>query len=871
MRKISLLFIFILPLFLSAQKSETLLDFWEEEPRLFFTAKNDFSPVVTIQKKRAIDYKSKYFSIDHSTKKEGDLCVSYTAHPTFEKFGFISDLWTNKGWDLSEMEQLRFWLKVKDPQAKKNWKLTLVDANGNTAKAMLTNINTNNSWQELQIPLNSLKVEGKFDWKAVDKCVFGVKLTTGAKIWMDGIRFTGNSKLIGVTDKPLSQRIQEAKLTKATRIQSGFQEASKRGKPSKGHSLEYITAAFAKMMLNEDLKKANEMLVEELKKSSDENAWSLLHTPLYCRFYYLFSNKNGKYPGRMTAKAEKLLLSTLWDRTAAKNDIYWATENTWILDGSENHDLNAKACNLITSRIFMNEPDYKDRIFPDYGFGGSYHYGHAGYYGAGVDPDTRHGGGRANLSNGKKYNAEAHYQAWLKYMKTYFKERAERGFFLEYGAYGYSQHSLNMVDLAYQFSGDSELHNTLHDFLTVYWTDWAQLSISGVRGGPKTRHHSKVYGGTGTANLISFHLGGAANAKVWWYWNLINDFELHPVVWKMALDRKGMGNFTYKARGIGEENNLLPRPLGAERSLVVDTDARFLKNTYVTPDYTIGTQMDHPAAVQSHLSCVGRWHGMTFSNATNARIVPVGLTNGLNVKKKKSEYDLEVKYQTVQHEKTLIIQQNKRWYAIHPEWWPTTAEYNEPVGIWCGTNWDRRVEKEGWVFVQNGNAYAAFRPVVWDEEYEKSIKKYTEGNQKFFNAPNDPPTVKIKNNSYTWNQDKSIMKLNDIHAPVIIEAASTDDYLVLESFIEDILDNPLVLYKTVVPGDYILVYTGCGDNAKEIVVNNGTPDIPSIDGKSIDYSYPMTFDSPYIKSTYKSGIIDIQYGGEEVHLDFSKK
>jgi hypothetical protein len=47
-------------------------------------------------------------------------------------------------------------------------------------------------------------------------------------------------------------------------------------------------------------------------------------------------------------------------------------------------------------------------------------------------------------------------------MKTYFRGRAERGFFVEYAAYGYTKHTLNMVDLVYQYSGDNELHATVH-------------------------------------------------------------------------------------------------------------------------------------------------------------------------------------------------------------------------------------------------------------------------------------------------------------------------------------------------------------------------------------------------------------------------
>jgi hypothetical protein len=49
------------------------------------------------------------------------------------------------------------------------------------------------------------------------------------------------------------------------------------------------------------------------------------------------------------------------ERTYIKNDIFWARQSTWWLDGSENHDLNSKACNLVSSRIFMNEPDYRTK------------------------------------------------------------------------------------------------------------------------------------------------------------------------------------------------------------------------------------------------------------------------------------------------------------------------------------------------------------------------------------------------------------------------------------------------------------------------------------------------------------------------------
>jgi len=855
----------LLAITLCAVSKDKPLDFWDEELRLFGAAKADQNIDFDLSKRLEISYESSRFKLDHSTKKAGDFSIKYIPQESgmAPKFGFVANLWTSQGWKLAPSDRLQFWLKVDDTKAPKKWDIKLVDSNGKEAVGTISKTNTANNWKEFSLNLKTLKTSKEFNWSSVKMCEFDAAFGIHAKIWLDGIKFTGKGKSIGVTDKSLNQRMEEAEASRTARLDYAFKQSTKTDENFPALS------AFFKMLLNEDLETANRLLVEEFKKSSDANAWSLFHTPLYCRIYYFFSNRNGKYPGRMTPETEKLLLKTLWDRTAAKNDIHWARQSTWYLDGSENHDLNAKACNLVTSRIFMNEPDYKDRIYPDYGYGGSYHYGHAGYYGSGIDAESRHGGGRANLADGREYNAKDHYEAWLSFLKTYFRERAERGFFLEYGSNGYSKHVLNMVDLAYQYSGDEELHSMVGNFLTLFWAEWAQVSISGVRGGPKTRHHHTVFEkGDSTSRIISYHLGGAANAGVWWYWNILNDYKLPPLIWKMALDREGMGCYTFKARGIGEEENVLPRPPGTERSLVVDTDARFLKYTYVTPDYTLGTQMDHPAAVHSHLSICGRWHGMTFSQSAKSRIVPVCIPGKKNKKGQANPYELEAMYQSVQHEQTLVIQQSRRWYAIHPDWFPTNADYNQPIGVWTGKDWDQRIETDGWIFVQKGNSYAAVRPVLWDEKYEKEQKIKTSGNQVYFNAPNDAPTVKLRTDCYKWNGDSTILLLEDKFSPIVIEAGRVKDYPTITDFIDDVLDNPIALYKTVVPGDHVLTYTGCGRNAKELVLNSGVMQVPTIANKPVNYSYPMTFDSPYIKSEYKSGKIELRYGDEKLNLDF---
>ncbi len=37
----------------------------------------------------------------------------------------------------------------------------------------------------------------------------------------------------------------------------------------------------------------------------------------------------------------------------------------------------------------------------------------------------------------------------------------------------------------------------------------------------------------------------------------------------------------------------------------------------------------------------------------------------------------------------------------------------------------------------------------------------------------------------------------------------------------------------------------------------------------MDYAYPMTFESPYMRSAYKSGKVELQFGGERLSQNFT--
>jgi hypothetical protein len=128
----------------------------------------------------------------------------------------------------------------------------------------------------------------------------------------------------------------------------------------------------------------------------------------------------------------------------------------------------------------------------------------------------------------------------------------------------------------------------------------------------------------------------------------------------------------------------------------------------------------------------------------------------------------------------------------------------------------------------------------------------------------------LKTDAYRWNDDGSILLLEDNYTITIIVAGRRAEYGTLEAFMEDVLYNPIALYKTVVPGDNILVYTGNGDDARELVFNGGAQEIPTIGGEPVNYNHPMTVDSPYLKSSYKTGRVRMGFAGVALDLDFSK-
>ena len=96
-----------------------------------------------------------------------------------------------------------------------------------------------------------------------------------------------------------------------------------------------------------------------------------------------------------------------------------------------------------------------------------------------------------------------------------------------------------------------------------------------------------------------FYAGGTGKTSFLYSQQLVGDYAWPLSVWELVFNPPQNETYEYISRGIGEENEIFPRPKGVERTMMGDCESRFVKYSWVTPDYILGTQMEHPSPFQS--------------------------------------------------------------------------------------------------------------------------------------------------------------------------------------------------------------------------------------------------------------------------------
>ncbi len=780
-------------------------------------------------------------------------------------------------WSLGRDWRLEF--DCRHPGPATTATLAVIDDAGQFARHAPVSLPGNGAWHHFAIDFSALALPEDFDFSHVVRVALEFAAPRPERIWFDAVRFVrahGGGE-VALTDLPTTQRMADAVATRPARRDEAMlamanpAEAARSFFPSpkrKGSKPD-LARCFANLWLGRDLAEANRQLLALYStkdpavraESGLEYTWDLQATPLLCRLYFNFGHAARRHPGRLTPEVERAILDTLWERTQFKNDIHAARGSTWALTGSENHDLNAKVGNVLASQIFQHEPAFAERVYPNLGSGLGY-----GYWFHQTPATGRFHGpeGTAPRDDPGRLHPRDHYLAWVAFMKRYLRERAARGFFLEKASPGYMRYSLSFLQDLYDYTEDAELRTLAGMFLDLVWAEWAQDEIAGARGGARTRDHGPLldYQQDAMYQMATYLFGGPArySTQLASFW--LSDYQPPAVVWSLALNRAALGAFAYASRTPGEEPAIAPRPAGLERTLWCDTDSRLLRTSWVTPDYILGTQMDHPLAIHSHLSHAGRAQGMTFATSSRAMVFP----RDVDVRPDGTwRMGADAMYRSLQQGPVLITQQSRGFTAVSPEWFPMLPADSKPYGVYFSSGLGRIVEERGWVFVEEGNAYLAVR--VASGVYQVSVDANT-GNKDWVDyegsAALDEPLDPLP---YSWSPDRTILRLKDRHSPIVFEAGRRADFPTLAAFKQHILGNALQLHKTTVPGWYRLTYVSGGHRFDFNAANN---EVPSVDAQPIDYAPSRTFDSPWLQAGYRTGVVTITDGRTRLTLDFAQ-
>jgi hypothetical protein len=493
---------------------------------------------------------------------------------------------------------------------------------------------------------------------------------------------------------------------------------------------------------------------------------------------YMDPAMNARLYQRTRDELEDLMWAALNDNAKRPSEIVHAQGTTWALEGTENHDSTTKGGHLMCAIALRNA-------------------------GAPYGPDRV-------LSDG--HTLAEHADAWEDHFMRYFADRADEGINCEIASPIYAKYTVPPYYNIRDFAATSELRTLADRFLSLYWADVAcDWTLNTERGGAQTRCPKDGY---------LRNNGFAFNAVLWAYgWPApqnvsrlgvtvmaASSYRIPDIITACASDTN-RPNYLYTSRRFGQDG------FGADGYLIT-FPSHLRRDTFVTPDYTMGTltfdmNTDYVAIVDQ-----SRAMGVTFANSSTDRVMVFGKGAANN----KSYADLS----GVTRENCMVVQRDKN----------ATSSGNEtrifvPVSLY-----DTRVESNGWLFLQSGNGYCAIKPATGGY----SVVAPADG------ADHD-------------------LELDDKWAPIVIQMGQASQYASFADFQTSVQNNAFSYTNST------LSYTSEAGDTFTVYGNSKTT--PKVNGTTVDVNPTKTYDSPYLNMVHGEETATFSYGGyPDLELEF---
>lgn len=407
------------------------------------------------------------------------------------------------------------------------------------------------------------------------------------------------------------------------------------------------------------------------------------------------------------------------------------------------------------------------------------------------------------------------YEQWLAWWLRFLDVAAKRGFW-ETGSPTYVERHLAPIYNLYDFAEDATLRAKAKMLIDWYWAEVSQELLYGVRGGAKLRVYGIEEGDRGTLS--------AANDTMYAVFYLYfgdNGFESHPLMPNSEMYSAVFATSGYRVPDVLLELGANPEARGSyeikekrkgscfywDQGRTDDQPYNSRRYAYVTPDYILGSfqtdadkQFSPLASMVVHLQ-----NSLTFATSPDARIMWG-----------ERGYISSGQINVFQHKNVVIA--SKVGQAV------SLSYYLPPTGVL-----DTVQEEDGWVFVQEGNAYAAIKSLANEVIIIEAARAVDYG--------------------FDFAKFKAAVKQAGVST-------------IGGGFIEYTTTSGDVLYFPLLESDGTCRWS-CNCEPSD-------DRLPSVNGTVVYWAFYPLFDSPFVRSEWDSGLVEVEFAGRRLTLNFGK-
>jgi methionine-rich copper-binding protein CopC len=476
---------------------------------------------------------------------------------------------------------------------------------------------------------------------------------------------------------------------------------------------------------------------------------------------------------RLTTQARIDIQEMMWNFIRTRSRTSDAVGDTWVYHDSENHDAMQKSSFLLCAEALKDAPGY---------------------------------GSSMALADGQ--TLVQHATAWSGYFQRYFTARAGEGINAEIASPIYAKYSVGVYYNLMDFAESPLLRTLAQRFVTLYWADTASdWTLSGVRGGGEARCYKDSYLRLGTQYSfypLLYGYGWHATASTVRTYGIIaaaSSYRVPALITACAAD-PARPNYLYTSRRFGRAGSVV----GDNNFIAFDSgNSNLRRDTWVTPDYTMGTMTFDMNRQYTQITDQNRAMGVMFASGPNNRVMVFGKGASTD---DKSYADLN----GVTRTNCMVVQRDQN----------ANNTGSGTLIFVPNALWNARVEASNWLFLQSGNAYCAIRPAG--------------GTYAATTAANGVD-----------------LALSNIWAPVIIQMGQAANYADFAAFRTSVIANALSFTNNT------LTYTSEANETFTFYANSKTT--PQVNGATVNLNPTKTYDSPYLSMTHGSDLATASYPG----------